>query len=175
MKTAGGIAPRAPRSWLCDRTLDRHSGACRAREHLATLDDAEVHRAIGSRGTMGAARMPWRGRFSAIWMKIPATLRGRSLRRLHMKRPVGDGRRSRCCSPLSNAYCDLRACGCVARAAPRTSACSPRPRRTFEGSLGGDRRACQWRHKPPTLAAPPPPRRRTAKLLENAPDAGSRR
>ncbi len=39
--------------------------------------------------------------------------------------------------------------------------------------LARSRPESQWRHKPPTLAAPPPPRRRTAKLLQNAPDAGS--
>jgi hypothetical protein len=63
--------------------------------------------------------------------------------------------------PISNAYCDLGACGCVARVAPRTSSYSPRPRKTCDGSPGYDRRGSQWRHKPRTMAASPPPRRRS--------------
>ena len=82
------------------------------------------------------ARMLWRGRFHVTLRKIPATSLGRLLERPNLKRPVSDAKRWRCCSPISNAYCDSGACGYGVHVAQRTSSCSPRPRKTCDVSRG---------------------------------------
>ena len=82
------------------------------------------------------ARMLWRGRIHVTLRKIPATSLGSLLERPNLKRPVSDAKRWRCCLPISNAYCDLGACGYGVRVAQRTSPCSPRPRKTCDVSRG---------------------------------------
>jgi hypothetical protein len=133
---------------------------------MARVDTPRARRIVTfANSKRDVARTLWRGRFQAIWRKSPATLLGRLLRRPNLKRPASGAKKVEMLFAHLRRILRLGACGYGGRVAQRTSSCSPRPRKTYDGSRVCDPRRLKWRHKPHTKAASPPPRRRGAAQL----------
>ena len=86
------ISVRQVKSWSSSGVpAPRHAPVSGLTARAVTAPARRI--ATSARSKRGVVRMQWRGRFRAIWTKIPATLRERLLGRPNLKRPVGDERR----------------------------------------------------------------------------------